>query len=149
MVQIFRKTARLGDFTLANANLTADEYTEVYRLQVPKKRIYAWGGGSIVNGVDDRETLKLDLKNSGGTSLEGSVRIKVADANKADADFVKEYITDDLQSGVQLGLRDDLPVGEDAYLIIEAQTNSGTFTVDSAQSTGSTPITVEFIQKRV
>lgn len=145
MVQVYRKTVRLSQFSSANLSLTADEFTEVYRLRVPAKQVQAWGGGAIINGVDDRETFKLDLKDGTSTSLVGDVRIKIADPNKANDEFVKDFITEDLNTGVKLGVRNDLAVGEYAYLVIEAKTSSGTFTVDPSNSTGSIPVTIQLL----
>jgi hypothetical protein len=144
MVNTFEATLDLSEFTSVNTAINANAFTKIYKKQIPAKQILAWGAGAIVNGVDIREDLKLDIQDASATIV-GKVRISITDANEANSKFGKEFSMADLVTGKKLGLRNDLAVGEDAYLVIEMMAKTGTPTIVPGNCTGSIPVTKQLI----
>lgn len=142
----FKKTATKNDFDIdSTVSCTAGKYTEIANMQVPAQQLRFWGNGGIINGVDDRGVLKMDLNTSAPALIPGTVRLVVADANKVVRNFVQEIRTEDLDSTVgtytRLAKYSSVGAKEDSYLLVEFNPDS-TATISKADSTISAPITI-------
>jgi hypothetical protein len=124
----------------SSVSCPAGKYVELMSVKVPAQQVNFWGNGAIVNGVDDRGTFKLDVKNSTPANIPGTARIVVADANKVVRNFRREDRSEDLLTGVKLG-KDVVGAGQDSYLIVEYAADS-TDTATSANTTISAPVTI-------
>jgi len=141
----FSKTSVLSDWAMdISVNCPAQKFVEVLNLQVPAQQIIRWGGGSIIGGVDARETMVFNLNSAPNTLISGTVRIVVSDANKVVRNFVKEIRTEDLITGKGIKLGEILAVGakQDSYLIVEFAADV-TSTATLVDSTAFIPITIE------
>lgn len=146
MVNTFDATLNLSEFESVNTVINNSAFTKVFKKKVPAKQILAWGAGIVTaGGADLRETLKLDIKDSTPANIPGKIRISITDANEANSKFGKEFLGSDLVTGKRLGVRPDLAVGEDAYLVIEAMSDASTATIVPANCTGSIPVTKQLI----
>lgn len=143
MAVTFKKTSVLsGDEWNIDATTTAPatKFTEwaVQEIKAQQERFF--GNGAIVNGVDDRGKLKIDLKDDSDAEINGTVRITVSDANRVNRKFLKEERTEDLREGIRLGYTEP-GAKQDSLLILEVQPDSQT-TIDQGNSSGSVPLTV-------
>lgn len=142
----FASTLTLDDFTSVTTSLNAS-FKDVFKYEIPKKQVVAWGAGVITQGgADIREALKVVFKNSSNEDIDGKVRISISDANEANNEFVREFLMSDLRGdGKKLGVIPSLAIGEDAFLVVEARTISGSKTISLANSTVEAPITKQLI----
>ena len=137
----FRKTAILSEFSMdATVSLPAGKYVELVSMTVPSQQIRFWGNGNIINGVDDRGTLKLNVKTSVPANIPGTARLVVSDANKIIRNFRREDRSEDLVTGIRIG-KDMVGSSEDSFLILEYAADAAA-TATKADSSISAPITV-------
>lgn len=131
----------LSDFDVeTTVNLPAGKYVPFAEMKIPAKQVRRFGSSAIINGVDDRGELKLEIKDSSENVITGTARLRVSDANKITNRFLKGYRSEQLSAGVKLGSQ---PIGasQDAFLIIEFQADT-TSTADRSQCSASVPITI-------
>lgn len=136
----FRKTARLQDFNMpATVAVPAGRFVEVATMTVPAQQLRYFGNGGIVNGVDDRGTLTIDLMSAPATTIPGTYRLVVADANRVRREFLREDRSEDLANGVRLGFQTP-GAKQDSLLIIEFMADTDDVAT-STDSTGAVPLT--------
>jgi len=136
----FRKTARLADFTMPATNvLPAGRFVEVATMTIPAQQRRYFGNGGIINGVDDRGIFTMILNTSDPAPVAGTSRLVVSDANRIRRVFLREDRSEDLATGVRLGLTTP-GAQQDSLLIIEYMADAGA-TITSADSVGSIPLT--------
>lgn len=144
MVNVFKTKFEIGDFTSANVNIDNVDFRPILKLQIPKKQIIAPGAGEVVQGVDLRETFKIDVQSS-TANIPGKVRWVVKDANEANSLFGDEHKSSDAVTGVKQGFRGDRAISEDAYLIMEYKSTAASAVIDFSKTSIEFPVTKELI----
>ena len=144
MVNIFKSKYEIGDFTTANTNVDNVDFRPILKLQIPKKQIIAPGAGNVVQGVDLRETFKIDVQDA-TANIPGKVRWVIKDANEANSLFGDEHKSSDAVAGVKVGVRPDRAISEDAYLVMEYKSTASSATIDFTKTSIEFPITKQLI----
>ena len=136
----FPRTATLSEFTNVQTDVKANTFQKIYEYVVPAQQGIRYGKGAIVNGVDDRGTLILVLKDNNGNAISGWVRLAYVDANEINKRVVMEERTEVLEAGLPLG---ETPPGvkEDSKLIIEFKPDSDA-KISPVKSKGQIPLTI-------
>jgi len=136
----FRKTARLQDFTMpATVAIPAGRFVEVATMIIPAQQRRYFGNGGIINGVDDRGIMTLVFRTAVPAVIPGTARLVVSDANRVRRVFLREDRSEDLATGVRLGVTTP-GAQQDSLLIIEYMADVAA-TATLADSTGAIPLT--------
>lgn len=137
----YRRTFVPSEFQMINSDVKAGTYLKVLEYVVPAQQRITYGAGRIVNGVDDRDTLVLRFKDSGGSTIHGWVRLAVADANEVVKQLIIEKRTEELETGVKLGVQ-KYWAREDSKLIIEFKPDANA-TISKIE--GRIPATIRYV----
>ena len=102
--------------TTAPVTCASGQYTQIGSLKTTPQSVNYWGQGLIANGVDSRETAKLDIYSASGR-ITGNVRFAVQDANGINTIPVLQNNITNLASGVKFGLSSP-GAKENSYMVI-------------------------------
>ncbi len=151
MVSAWPKTLTLTDFTTTADGKVTDTGTWLqYKLKVGAQQAIKFGKGAIVNGVDDRGILFIDIKDNASTpvQIEGKYRLAYMDANENRKIVIQEGYLNQVRTSKTV--RDaGNPLAEmgpganqDSYLVIEILPSVGSKTIDNDNSDFQIPVTI-------
>lgn len=66
--------------TAKDRPLDSGDFVNLIRMRCPSQSMICFGTGAIVNGVDDRGVLQMQLKDASGNDIKGVLRLFVTDA---------------------------------------------------------------------
>jgi hypothetical protein len=124
------------------------KFIEVARFKVPASTEYSFGYGSEDN-PENQGYLYVDLQGGSSNEIEGTIQLVQESATGRQKVVVAEYDTNRLDSSksdrtqmVPLPEQVDKPtVGQDSYLVLYFDGNSGGNTIDSTNSESIIPVT--------
>lgn len=116
----FEEDMILSNFvTKTTVALNEGEWKELATYKVPSQEVRYFGKGSIVNGVDNRGTFKLTVKDGSNNSITGNARLVARDANGWAPKPIISPRSETLEAnGEQLGFS-GVGAKTDSYLAIE------------------------------
>lgn len=144
----YRQTLTLNDATVTGdgKSIGTDDFYVLWKLRVPAQQKKCFGYGAIQGGVDDRGVIYLDVKNNGGSQMEGYIRLEVRNANEDVRITIFEDRTERLR-GSKTDLTQAFRLGEtrvwareDSYLVISMKADSSA-TFSKSNSDFLVPVT--------
>ena len=150
MAQKFPRTANKEDFNLvSDKTALAGQWNRIGELVVPAQQKICFGYGGIVNGVDTRGVLYIDLKDGTGNQLNGWIRLAVTDATEVKQVIILEERIERLRASATdrnqaylLGETQVWAKEDSKLLILFKPDGNNDVTVSAANSTMYVPITV-------
>ena len=146
----FERTYNGTDFGLtADVTCQPSIWTDIGEVTVPAGQKIAFGIGNTKNGVDTREIVYIDVEDTGGSDLTGSLRLVVTNATETRSVVVLEDQAAKLKAdqtdkskGRLLALTPPF-AREDSKLKIQYKPPSTSAeTVDTNETTMTVPVTV-------
>lgn len=132
----------LGDFGLiADKAVTTGAWQRIGTYTVLPQMLATFGVGNTKNGVDTRETLKMDFNSATATPiLNMKVRLSITDAQENRKIKVGEWLSQSLASGVKIAEFVRQYAGEDSKLIIDVLP-AAAVTIDISECSANIPTT--------
>lgn len=139
----YKQTVRLSDFTMAATVVCpAGTFTEIAQLTVPAAQQISWGQSAIIDGVDDRGQLQLDLSTAVPANVTGQVQIGYSDANGVFTPIVDAFRTEQSNAPAVYRIAEKTTrAGFNSRLVIRFNPDA-TNTITLANSSGLLPLTV-------
>ena len=139
----YKQTVRLADFAMAATVVCPNGvFTEIASFTVPAAQQVAWGQSAIINGVDDRGELQLDLSTAVPANVTGQIQIGYADANGVFTPIVDAFRTEQSNAPAVYRIAEKTTrAGFNSRLVIRFNPDAAS-TITLADSAGLLPLTV-------
>lgn len=148
----FKRTLSSVDFTgiaTADQTVTAGTFGTVGTFTVSAQQFATVGVGTLNNEPENQGKIFIDLEDTGGTDLDGVVRLLLANAQETGTITVLEERTERLsENNTNQTLWIHMPeypvkVGEDSKIILQFKSDgSGTKVVDTGETTLFVDVTI-------
>lgn len=145
--QLYPNTTTFAQWTKSGQGKRTDntDFIKLVQMECPAQSMICFGTGGIVNGVDDRGVLKIILKDSLGTILQGVLRLYVTNAAFLDKKVIFEDRTERLaENDIQKAFRlasTGVYAKEDSFLVMEFRADTNDLILDISGSESLIPIT--------
>lgn len=146
----FPRTLGVTNFTTADRTLVAQTYSRVGEIVVSAQQEATFGVSTLRSGGTEGEPIYMRFVDDGGTDIDGSVRLYIANAQETNRVLVMEERTERLiasqndRTQAPLLMEFAQNAKEDSKLIIEFRPDSSTnvtFDHDAANSKFLIPVT--------
>jgi len=142
----FNRDFNVGNYDSFGGDVTAGKFVEIARFQVPADTEYRWGYGAAKNPRNQGD-LYTDLKDGGGSEVEGTIRFKIESATGRRTEVVADYDTETLDASKTNSEKQEpfpeqvgVTATQDSFLVVELDPQSNG-NVDASNSEVIHPIT--------